>query len=47
MKIMLISAFLKSDLDAHDTINNLKIDKVMEKPISLELLKEVKKLMNQ
>jgi CheY-like chemotaxis protein len=48
IKIMLISAFMKNDLDAHNAINNLKIDKVMEKPIRLEILKEeIQKLMNQ
>ncbi len=47
-KIMLISAFMKNDLNVQDIINNLKIDKVMEKPIRLEILKEeIQKLMNQ
>jgi hypothetical protein len=44
---MLISAFMKSDLNGDDgVVNNLKIDKVIEKPIRLENLKdEVKKLL--
>jgi hypothetical protein len=43
--MMLISAFMKSDLNVNDILKNLKIDKVIEKPIRLENLKnEVKKL---
>ena len=42
---MLISAFMKSDLNVNVILNNLKIDKIIEKPIHLENLKhEVKKL---
>jgi CheY-like chemotaxis protein len=42
LKIMLISAFMKNDLDSHNELNSLKI----EKPIRLELFKEeVQKLM--
>jgi len=45
IKIMLISAFMKSDLNFNDRLKNLKIDKVIEKPIRLENLKnEVKRL---
>ena len=45
IKMMLISAFMKSDLNVNDISKNLKIDKVIEKPIRLENLKdEVKKL---
>ena len=45
IKIILISAFIKSDLNVNDMLNNLKIDKVIEKPIRLENLKdEVKNL---
>ncbi len=45
IKMMLISAFMKSDLNFNDRLKNLKIDKVIEKPIRLENLKnEVKKL---
>ena len=40
LKIMLISAFIKNDLNVQDILNNLKIDKIIEKPICLELLKE-------
>jgi response regulator RpfG family c-di-GMP phosphodiesterase len=48
LKIMLISAFMKNDLDDHDILNNLKIDKIIEKPIRLELFKEeIQKLINQ
>jgi hypothetical protein len=36
---MLISAFMKSDLNVNDILKNLKIDKVIEKPIRLENLK--------
>jgi CheY-like chemotaxis protein len=47
LKIMLISAFLKNDLDAQNIINNLKIDKVMEKPMRIEILKEeIQKLLD-
>ena len=46
IKMILISAFIKSDLNVDDKLNSLKIDKVMEKPIHLENLKnEVKKLL--
>ena len=46
IKIMLISAFMKSDLNVNVMLKNLKIDKVIEKPIHLETLKdEVKKLL--
>jgi response regulator RpfG family c-di-GMP phosphodiesterase len=45
IKMMLISAFMKSDLNVNVILNNLKIDKIIEKPIRLETLKhEVKKL---
>jgi CheY-like chemotaxis protein len=48
LKIMLISAFIKNDLNVQDILNNLKIDKIIEKPIRLELFKEeVQKLINQ
>jgi response regulator RpfG family c-di-GMP phosphodiesterase len=48
LKIMLISAFMKSNFDAHDALNHLKIDKILEKPIRLELFKEeIEKLMNK
>ncbi|HKO40058.1 MAG TPA: response regulator [Nitrososphaeraceae archaeon] len=47
IKIMLISAFMKSDLNVDDKLNNLKIDKIIEKPIHLEnLIDEVKKLIS-
>ena len=46
IKTMLISAYMKSEVNANRILNNLKIDKVMEKPIHLENLKnEVKKLL--
>jgi response regulator RpfG family c-di-GMP phosphodiesterase len=46
IKMILISAFVKSDLNVDDMLNNLEIDKVIEKPIRLENLKnEVKKLL--
>ena len=32
---MLISAFMKSDFDAQHAINNLKIDKIIEKLIEI------------
>jgi CheY-like chemotaxis protein len=48
LKIMLISAFMKNDLHFQNTLNSLKIDKIIEKPIRLEILKEeVEKLMNK
>ena len=46
IKMMLISAFMKNGLNVNIMLNTLKIDKVMEKPIRLENLKnEVKKLL--
>ena len=46
IKMMLISAFIKSDLNVDDILNSLKIDKIIEKPIRLEkLIAEVKKLL--
>ena len=45
IKMMLISAFIKSDLNVDDILNRLKIDKIIEKPIHLQnLIAEVKKL---
>ena len=47
VKIMLTSAFMKNDLHIQNAMNNLNIDKIIEKPIRLEILKdEIKKLMN-
>jgi two-component system, chemotaxis family, chemotaxis protein CheY len=47
LKMMLMSAFMKNDFDAINKLKNLKIDKIIEKPIRLEILKEeVEKLMN-
>ena len=40
LKIMLIRAFMKNDLDSHNELNSLKIDKIIEKPIHLEFFKE-------
>lgn len=48
LKMILISAFMKNDLHVQDMVNNLKIDKIIEKPMRLELFKEeVEKLMKQ
>jgi response regulator RpfG family c-di-GMP phosphodiesterase len=45
IKILLISAFIKNDINFDDILNSLKIDKIIEKPIRLEnLIAEVKKL---
>ena len=45
IKIMLISAFIKNDLNVVDILKILKIDKIIEKPIHLKnLMDEVKKL---
>ena len=45
IKMMLISAFMKSDLNLNVILNHLKIDKILEKPIRIEdLIDEVKKL---
>ena len=45
IKMILISAFVKSDLNVDDILNSLKIDKIIEKPIRLQnLIAEVKKL---
>ena len=48
VKIILTSAFIKSDLILNSTkINSLSIDKILEKPIRLEILKnEVQKLVS-
>jgi len=47
IKMILISAFMKSELNGvDDMLNTLKIDKIIEKTIRLENLKdEVKKLL--
>lgn len=46
IKIILISEFIKSILNVDDILKNLKIDKVIEKPIHLENLKnEIQKLL--
>ena len=46
LKILLISAFIKSDIMGNDDRNNLRIDKIIEKPIRLEQLKdEIQKLL--
>ena len=43
--MILISAFVKSDLNVDNILNSLKIDKIIEKPIRLQnLIVEVKKL---
>jgi response regulator RpfG family c-di-GMP phosphodiesterase len=45
LKILLISAFIKSDIIVNDIPNSLRIDKIIEKPIHLEnLIEEVHKL---
>ena len=48
VKIILSSAFIKTDLILNNNkINNLSIDKIIEKPIRLEILKdEVQKLVS-
>jgi response regulator RpfG family c-di-GMP phosphodiesterase len=48
VKIILSSAFIKTDLIFNNTkINSLNIDKIIEKPIRLEILKnEVQKLVS-
>jgi CheY-like chemotaxis protein len=38
IKMMLISAFMKSDLNVNVPLTNLKIDKILAKPKSLENL---------
>jgi response regulator RpfG family c-di-GMP phosphodiesterase len=46
IKIILISAFMKSDFIVDGMLNILKIDKIIEKPIRLENFKdEVKNLL--
>ena len=46
IKIILISEFIKNILNVDDILKNLKIDKVIEKPIHLENLKnEIQKLL--
>ena len=48
VKIILSSAFIRTDLILdNDRISSLSIDKILEKPIRLEMLKnEVQKLMS-
>ncbi len=48
VKIILSSAFIKTDLIFNNTrISSLSIDKILEKPIRLEILKnEVQKLVS-
>ena len=47
VKIILSSAFIKTDLIFNNTRNTLSIDKILEKPIRLEILKnEVQKLVS-
>ena len=48
VKIILSSAFIKTDLIYNNTrISSLSIDKILEKPIRLEILKnEVQKLVS-
>ena len=46
LKILLISAFIKSDIMGNDASHSLRIDKIIEKPIRLEHLKdEIQKLL--
>ncbi|HYJ01759.1 MAG TPA: response regulator [Nitrososphaeraceae archaeon] len=46
LKIILISAFIKSDILNNDISNSLRIDKIIEKPVHLENLKdEIQKLL--
>jgi CheY-like chemotaxis protein len=42
-KIILISATIKGDIlrDYYDELSNLKVNKILEKPMSLEILKNV------
>jgi two-component SAPR family response regulator len=40
LKIILISAFMKSDILNNDISNSLRIDKIIGKPVHLENLKE-------
>ena len=40
LKIILISAFIKSNILDNDISNSLKIDKIIEKPLRLEHLKD-------
>ena len=37
---MLISAFLKSGFTLQENLDNLKINKIMEKPLNLQLFKQ-------
>ena len=46
IKMILISAFMKSDINVNVILKNLKIDKIIEKPMRLaNLMDEIKKLM--
>ena len=40
LKIILISAIIKSNILDNDISNSLKIDKIIEKPLRLEHLKD-------
>ena len=41
-KFMLVTAFMKSNLDLYNALNYINIDKIIEKPIRLEIFKEYK-----
>ena len=45
LKIILISAFIKSDIISKDISNSLRIDKIIEKPIPLKNLKDEVKIL--
>ena len=40
IKVVLISAFMISEFTLNEKIPNLKIDKILEKPIPLDLFKQ-------
>jgi hypothetical protein len=40
LKIILISAFIKSDIISNDISDSLRIDKIIEKPIPFKNLKD-------
>jgi hypothetical protein len=44
---MLVTAFMKSNLDIYNALNYIKIDKIIERLIHLEIFKEVQKRMKQ
>ena len=44
---MLVTAFMECNLNPYNALNYINIDKIIEKPIRLEIFKEVQKTNGQ